>query len=71
MARKCREYFAAGVRVVWLVDPETRTVVVHSDPENAMVLGEADTLQGGEVLAGFTLSVGALFAELDQQGDNV
>lgn len=25
MARKCREYFAAGVRFVWLVDPETRT----------------------------------------------
>ena len=70
MARKCREYFAAGVRVVWLVDPETRTVTVHTRLENATVLSESDMLQGGEVLEGFTLSVRVLFAELDQQGDD-
>jgi Uma2 family endonuclease len=70
MVRKCREYFAAGVRVVWLVDPETRTVTVHSGPENITILSEADTLQGGDVLAGFTLSIRALFAELDGQGDD-
>jgi Uma2 family endonuclease len=70
MARKCREYFAAGVRVVWLVDPETRTVTVHTSLENATILSEADILPGGDVLEGFTLSVRALFAELDQQGDD-
>jgi Uma2 family endonuclease len=71
MARKCREYIAAGVRVVWLVDPETRTVAVHTRLENATVLSESDMLQGGEVLEGFTFSVRALFAELDQQGDDI
>lgn len=68
MTRKCREYFDAGVRVIWLVDPKTRTVEVRSGPENRTVLSEADTLEGGDVLVGFTLSVRALFAELDQQG---
>ncbi len=71
MARKCREYFDAGVRVIWLVELETRTVEVHSRPENIAVLSEADTLEGGDVLVGFTLSVRALFAELDRQGEAV
>ncbi len=71
MARKCREYFAAGVRLVWLVDPEARTVTVHTGLENVTILSEADMLQGGEVLADFTLSVRTLFAELDRQGDDV
>lgn len=70
MARKCREYFAAGARLVWLVDPEARTVTVHTSPENPSILSEADTLKGGDVLTGFTLSVSELFAELDRQGDD-
>jgi Uma2 family endonuclease len=44
IARKCREYFAAGVQLVWLVDPETRTVVVHTTPEDSTILHEEDTL---------------------------
>ncbi|ETW94884.1 MAG: hypothetical protein ETSY2_48980, partial [Candidatus Entotheonella gemina] len=56
--------------LIWLVDPETRTVTVHSGPESATVLSEADTLQGENVLAGFTVSVSDLFAELDRQGDD-
>jgi Uma2 family endonuclease len=70
MARKCREYFAAGVQLVWLVDPETRTVVVHTAPEDFTLLHAEDTLEGGMVLPGFALSVQAFFAELDRQGDS-
>jgi Uma2 family endonuclease len=70
MARKCREYFAAGVRLVWLVDPETRTVAVYTTPEIPTILSEEDTLQGEAVLPGFTLSIKELFAELDQQSDD-
>ena len=29
--RKLREYFAAGVRLVWVIDPAARTVQVHRD----------------------------------------
>jgi Uma2 family endonuclease len=67
MARKLGEYFAAGVRLAWLVDPDARTVTVHGSPLRATVLSEAETLDGGDVLPGFTLPLGSLFAVLDRQ----
>jgi Uma2 family endonuclease len=67
MARKRREYFEAGVRLVWLVDPEARTVSVYTAPEQATVLDATQTLDGGVVLPGFTLPLAELFAELDRQ----
>jgi Uma2 family endonuclease len=70
MARKRQEYFAAGVRLVWLVDPEARTVEVYTDPEQSTVRHEAETLDGGAVLPGFALPLRELFAELDRQGDS-
>jgi Uma2 family endonuclease len=69
MARKRHEYFAAGVRLVWLVDPVTRTVEVYTTPDQPTVLHKGRTLEGGAVLPGFTLSLQELFAELDRQGD--
>jgi Uma2 family endonuclease len=68
MRLKRQDYFAAGVCLVWEVDPEARTVSVYTAPEGPTVLTEADTLDGGTVLAGFTLPLRDLFAELDRQG---
>jgi Uma2 family endonuclease len=68
MARKRREYFEAGVRLVWEVDPIARTVAVFDTPDRSMVLDESQTLDGGEVLPGFALALGDLFGELDRQG---
>ena len=70
MARKRQEYFAAGVRLVWLVDPEARTAEVYTNPNQSTVRHEADTLEGGAVLPGFALPLRELFAELDRQGNN-
>src|SRR5262249_33544797 len=47
MARKRQEYFAAGVQVVWQVDPDTRTVEVYIAPAQSIVLRETQTLEGG------------------------
>jgi Uma2 family endonuclease len=69
IARKLREYFEAGVSLVWLVDPAVRTVTVFLGPEQSTVLKEADTVNGGEVLPEFSLALRDLFAELDQKGD--
>jgi Uma2 family endonuclease len=66
MERKLREYFAAGTRLVWFVDPRKRTVRVYTDPDHSTLLGEADTLDGGAVLPGFALPLRELFAELDR-----
>lgn len=70
MARKRREYFAAGVRLVWVVDPEDRTIAVYESPRDSMLLRGGDMLSGATVLPGFSLSLRELFAELDRQGDN-
>jgi Uma2 family endonuclease len=68
MERKRREYFKAGVELVWIVEPVTRIVDVYTSPSRFTTLHENDTLVGGDVLPGFTLSLKELFAELDQVG---
>src|SRR5262245_53507087 len=68
MARKRHDYFAAGVRLVWQIDPDARTVSAYTAPEPPTVLAEADTLDGGAVLPGFALPLRDLFAELDRHG---
>ena len=68
MARKRREYFEAGVRLVWEVDPRARTVDVYQSPEHPTRLDATRTLDGGEVLPGFALPLVELFAELDRMG---
>jgi Uma2 family endonuclease len=69
MARKCHEYFMAGVELVWLVDPAMRTVTVYTAPEQATVLHAQATLEGGAVLPGFTLYLRDFFAELDESNN--
>jgi Uma2 family endonuclease len=68
MAAKRQDYFAAGVEVVWEIDPRARTVMVYTSPAQGTRLGPADTLDGGTVLPRFTLGVHELFADLDRQG---
>jgi Uma2 family endonuclease len=65
MARKRQEYFAAGVRLVWIVDPVARTVTAYTVPEQFTVFSEEQTLAGEPVLPGFTLPLQQLFAALD------
>ena len=69
MERKRREYFQAGASVVWLVDPDTRTVVVYTAPEQSKLLAEIDTLTGEPALAGFALPLTDLFSELDRHAN--
>ena len=68
MARKRAEYFAAGARLVWEVDPRKRTVAVFTGPEGPTILDATMTLDGGAVLPGFALALADLFAELDRHG---
>jgi Uma2 family endonuclease len=70
MARKRQEYFAAGVQVVWIVDPSTRIVEVFTAPDQSTVFHEAQTLEGGTVLPGFTLPLQECFGALDRRGES-
>lgn len=63
MDRKLSDYFDAGVRLVWLVEPRKKTVEVFSAKDASIVLDENATLTGGEVLPGFSLPLKSLFAK--------
>jgi Uma2 family endonuclease len=59
---KVQEYLAAGTRLVWVVEPRTRTATAYRPDGSARVLHERDRLDGEDVLPGFTLAVGDVFA---------
>ncbi len=59
--KKVTEYLQAGVRLVWLVDPETCTVTVYNSLQDGRILLAEDTLAGGDVLPGFSLALVRLF----------
>ena len=58
---KAQMWLRYGVRLVWVVHPDTRTVDAHRADGAAVTLGEDDTLDGGDVLLGFTCAVAAVF----------
>lgn len=65
MSRKRREYFHAGVELLWMVDHRSRTVTVFRSPQEALVVAEGQTLDGGKVLPGWQVDVAELFSRLD------
>jgi len=67
MRRKRREYFDAGVTLVWIIDPADRSATVFTSATDSVKLTERDSLDGGSVLPGFSLPLCNLFAELDRR----
>src|SRR6185437_7594738 len=65
---KVREYLWAGVRIVWVVDPEERTVTVYRSPEEGRLLHEGATLSGEDVLPGFSVPVTEFFTVASGSG---
>jgi Uma2 family endonuclease len=66
MDRKLREYFQAGCKLAWYVYPKGRTVHVFTSVRKSAILTEADKLDGGKVLPGFSLSIRKWFREADR-----
>ena len=50
---KVGEYLQAGVRLVWVLDPERRTAAVHRSLTEVRKLGPNDSLDGEDVVPGF------------------
>jgi len=55
------DWLNAGTHMVLVLNPRTRTVTVHTSHTDVVRLTESDTLDGGEVLPGFTCRVAELF----------
>jgi Uma2 family endonuclease len=58
---KVADYLAAGTRLVWVVEPATRTIFVYRSIRDLQALGEEDELRGEDVLPGFHCPVRRVF----------
>lgn len=63
MRRKVREYLAAGSRLVWLIDPRTRTARAFTPSAAEELIPEQGSLDGGDVLPGFNVPLARLFPQ--------
>ncbi len=61
MRDKAAFYLANAVKLVWLVYPEKRLIEVYRADGEILILDENDTLDGGDVLPGFSMPVSDIF----------
>jgi Uma2 family endonuclease len=61
MIEKIDDYFASGVRRVWVIYPLHAKFYDYESPTSVRILTRPDTLAGGEVLPGFQLPLSELF----------
>lgn len=67
MSRRRREYFQAGVELLWMVDHRTRTITVFRTALDATVYSDDKILGGGNVLPGWQVNIAELFSRLDRK----
>ena len=65
MEEKLDDYFNAGVRLVWFIDPSSLTAQVFTARDAMTTLDQSQSLTGGDVLPGFELSLRTLFEDLN------
>ena len=58
---KARMWISYGVRLVWVIHPEPRTIDVHHHDHPVSTLTENNALDGTDVLPGFTCPISDLF----------
>ncbi len=63
LLRKVEEYFRAGVRAVWVIEPDVLKVYAYTSPTAVRIFAVGDELDGGEVVPGFRIALSDLFGE--------
>jgi Uma2 family endonuclease len=63
MRAKATYYLKNGSKLVWLLFTDRKTIEVHRPNAEPITLTETDTLDGGDVLPGFTVAVRDLFSK--------
>ena len=59
--REVNQYLHGGVKLVWVVDPVAKDVILHQPGSEPVVLRADEAIEGGETLAGFTCPVTDFF----------
>ena len=58
---KIRDYIEAGVRLIWIVYPNTQRVQIHDSTGFVAELETEGTISGGDVVPGFSVAVAEFF----------
>lgn len=61
---KLREYFEAGVQVVWWIFPPFKTVEVYTSPKTVVIATDDDLVSAAPALPDYELKVSDLFADV-------
>lgn len=69
MARKLREYLDAGVRLIWYLDPVSRSATVYRADGTTAMVPESGSLDGEDVVPGFSLALREWFLAAGEQED--
>jgi Uma2 family endonuclease len=67
MQLKRRDYFQAGVQLVWEIQPKTQTAEAYTSPTKRRRIGKDGVLDGSDILPGFKLPLKELFARLKKK----
>src|SRR5262249_48468282 len=67
IAGKIQEYFASGVRQVWVLVPSVAQVHVYDSPTCVKILARDATLDGGDLVPGFSLPLARLYAPAEPE----
>ena len=54
-------WISHGVPLVWALYPDSRSIDVHTPDAPRSILTDADALDGGNILPGFTCKVSDIF----------
>jgi Uma2 family endonuclease len=63
MRRKVEHYLKAGVEIVWVVDPVTKTVTIHAPKHEPIELAADKTLEIPNLIPRFSLLIADVFRE--------
>ncbi len=68
LSAKLADYQAAGTPLIWVIDPDERLVTVIAADAPIRWLREGDTLEGGDIVPGFSCPVTDLFEDVPPRG---
>jgi Uma2 family endonuclease len=58
---KLNEYLDAGIRLIWIVNPDRRTIRIYRNDGTTRLYREKDTIENDPMLPGLRLTAGEIF----------